>query len=67
MPEEDRGRHNLTMDLFIDVPRSSIISRHIAPMCTEAKDSTYTRQADVKMWAEQSGKGFSPQSSYQYY
>ena len=55
MPEEDRGRHNFTMDLFIDVSRSSVISKHIPNMCTEAKDATYTRRADLKLWSQQPG------------
>lgn len=56
MPEEDRGRHNFTMDLFVDTSRSGVISKHIANLCTEAKDATYTRQADLKLWSEQPGK-----------
>ncbi|XP_063242659.1 out at first protein isoform X2 [Bacillus rossius redtenbacheri] len=54
-PEEDRGRDNHTMDLFVDVARSGVISRHIASLCAEARDATYTRQLDVTQWAAQPG------------
>lgn len=48
--EEDRGSTNYTMDLFLDVNKSNIISKHILKLCTEAGDSTYTRQDDLKQW-----------------
>ncbi|XP_075224596.1 BRICHOS-like domain-containing protein out at first isoform X1 [Lycorma delicatula] len=52
--EEDRGRENYRMDLFVDVPRSGVISKHIATLCSEAKDATYTRRSDLNRWASQS-------------
>lgn len=54
--EEDRGRENYQMDLFVDVPRSGVISKHIATLCSEAKDATYTRRTDLNRWASQPGK-----------
>jgi len=58
-PEEDRGRENFTMDLFVNVGKSGVISRHIASLCGEAGDATYTRDADIKMWAAQPGASLS--------
>ncbi|RZF44492.1 hypothetical protein LSTR_LSTR002265 [Laodelphax striatellus] len=53
--EEDRGRDNYQMDLFVDVPRSAVISRHVVSLCSEAKDATYTRRKDLDLWAAQPG------------
>lgn len=51
--EEDRGRFNVSLDLFLNVPSSSAakISPHVAAMCSEAADSTYIAMADVHTWA----------------
>lgn len=57
--EEDRGRDNYTMELLLDVSRAAIISRHIAPLCAEAADATYTREADLKLWAALPGASLS--------
>uniref|UniRef100_A0A1B6DUF9 Out at first protein n=1 Tax=Clastoptera arizonana TaxID=38151 RepID=A0A1B6DUF9_9HEMI len=59
LPEEDRGRDNYTLDLFVDVARSSVISKHIAVLCSEAADATYTRRADLEVWSQQSGVSLS--------
>lgn len=61
-PEEDKGRENFTMDLFVNVGKSGVISRHISSLCGEAGDATYTREADIKMWASQPGE-FTRQTS----
>ncbi|XP_063991106.1 out at first protein [Diachasmimorpha longicaudata] len=53
--DEDRGYTNYTMDLFLDVSKSKIISKHIATLCTEAADSTYTRREDLKQWIQRPG------------
>ncbi|XP_021928313.1 out at first protein isoform X3 [Zootermopsis nevadensis] len=58
-PEEDKGRENFTMDLFVNVGKSGVISRHISSLCGEAGDATYTREADIKMWASQPGASLS--------
>ncbi|XP_068085334.1 out at first protein [Anabrus simplex] len=58
-PEEDRGRENHTMEFLVDVPRSGVISRHIASLCGEAGDATYTRDQDIKLWASQPGASLS--------
>lgn len=54
MPEEDRGKENYTMTGWVNLERSSPISRHLS-ICSEAKDSTYVREADLKSWAELPG------------
>lgn len=55
-PEEDRGKENFTMTAWVDLERSSPISRHMSSLCLEAKDSTYVRIVDLKSWAELPGK-----------
>lgn len=55
MPEEDRGRDNYTMDYFVDISRSGVISRHIATLCAEAANATYIRRQDLLLWASQPG------------
>lgn len=55
-PEEDRGRENYTMDYTVNLSQSTIISPHIAELCFEAKDSTYTRYEDVQMWSILQGR-----------
>lgn len=55
-PEEDRGRENFTMDLFVDVPRAGVISKHVPVICAEAGDATYTRRADIDVWSQLPGE-----------
>lgn len=52
--EEDKGHANYTMDLFLDVSQSNIISKHIS-ICNEAPGSTYTRNEDLKQWTQRPG------------
>lgn len=56
MPEDDRGKENYTMTSWINLERSAPISRQIATLCAEAKDSTYVRDSDLKAWAELPGE-----------
>ncbi|XP_001603817.1 out at first protein [Nasonia vitripennis] len=53
--EEDKGHANYTMDLFLDVSQSSVVSKHISDICSEAADSTFTRYEDIKHWAQRPG------------
>lgn len=53
--EDDRGYTNYTMDLFLDVTKSKIISKHIVTFCSEAAESTYTRNDDLKQWIQRPG------------
>ncbi|CAG9797970.1 unnamed protein product [Chironomus riparius] len=57
-PEEDKGRENFTMTGWVNLERSSPISRHLS-ICSEAKDSTYVRDVDLKSWAELPGSSMS--------
>lgn len=54
-PEEDKGKENFTMTGWVNLERSSPISRHLSSICSEAKDSTYVRDVDLKSWAELPG------------
>lgn len=58
-PEEDRGRENYTMTAWVELDRSKPISRHVSSLCSEAADSTYVRDADLKAWAEMPGNNSS--------
>uniref|UniRef100_A0A1B6L0A5 Out at first protein n=1 Tax=Graphocephala atropunctata TaxID=36148 RepID=A0A1B6L0A5_9HEMI len=55
IPEEDRGRENFTMDLFVDVARAAVISKHVPALCAEAGDATYTRRVDIDLWSQMPG------------
>lgn len=53
--EEDKGHANYTMDLFLEISQSSIVSKHISDLCSEAADTTFTRYEDIKQWAQRPG------------
>lgn len=53
--EEDKGRANYTMNLFLDVDQSGAVSQHIQALCSTAADTTYTRREDLKQWAMRPG------------
>ena len=53
--EEDKGHFNYTMDLFLDLSQSKIISKHVGILCADAQDSTYTRKEDLKQWIQRPG------------
>lgn len=57
-PEDDRGRENYTMTGWVSLEGSTPISRHISSLCSEASDSTYMRDADIRTWATLPGKYF---------
>lgn len=62
VPEEDRGREMLPMDLWVEVgssSASSAISRHIPTLCAEATDATYARESDLELWATRTEGGLS--------
>lgn len=44
------------MDYFIDLSKSAVLSKHIAGMCSEASDATYTRHSDIQLWGTLPGK-----------
>ncbi|GAB6019603.1 hypothetical protein CHUAL_001168 [Chamberlinius hualienensis] len=49
-PEEDKGKEQINMDLYVNLETSSIISSHISNLCSEAANSTYTRKSDLQYW-----------------
>lgn len=55
IPEEDRGRENFTMDYAVDLTLAGIISPHIADLCAEAPESSYTRYEDIQIWSVNQG------------
>ncbi|XP_014215391.1 out at first protein [Copidosoma floridanum] len=50
--EINRNYANYSMNLFLDVFQSNVISKHINDFCFEAAGSTFTRHEDVKKWAQ---------------
>lgn len=56
--EEDKGHANYTMDLFLDISQSNIISKHISTVCSEAAKSTFTRYEDIRQWSLRPGTIF---------
>lgn len=44
---------------WVNLDRSTPISRHISSLCSEASDSTYIRDADIRTWATLPGKHIS--------
>ncbi|XP_054168777.1 out at first protein-like [Oppia nitens] len=49
--EDDKGKELYEMDLQIVVNKSSIISKHLPKVCSEATNSTFTREIDLRFWA----------------
>lgn len=43
---------------WVSLEGSTPISRHISSLCSEASDSTYMRDADIRTWATLPGKHF---------
>lgn len=43
---------------WVKLPRSMPVSRHIASLCSEAADSTYIRDVDIKTWATRPGSEY---------
>lgn len=55
-PEEDRGRENFTMTAWVNLRQSSPLSQHISSVCTEAADSTYISDFDIRILASKPGQ-----------
>uniref|UniRef100_T1JC08 Out at first protein n=1 Tax=Strigamia maritima TaxID=126957 RepID=T1JC08_STRMM len=51
-PEENKGKDQMSMELLIDLEKSSVISHHIRNMCAEANDAIYARESDLDSWAK---------------
>jgi len=58
-PEEDRGRHNSSMDGLLDLHAAKLISPLLPDVCAEAKDATYASLAALRIWSEISGEKYS--------
>lgn len=58
-PEEDKGKESFTMTAWVNLNKSMPITRHLAGLCSEAADSTYVRDIDLKAWAELPGSSIS--------
>ncbi|KAF5302409.1 hypothetical protein FQA39_LY10448 [Lamprigera yunnana] len=39
------------MDYTLDISRSTIFSPHIADICSEASEASYTRYEDIQLWS----------------
>ncbi|XP_046388175.1 out at first protein [Ischnura elegans] len=66
VPEEDRGREMLPMDLWVEVGSSTVssaISHHIPTLCSEAVDATYAREADLELWANRADGSLSARAA----
>ncbi|CAG2163070.1 unnamed protein product [Oppiella nova] len=50
-PEEDKGKEFFEMDLNIVLDKSSIISQHLPKVCSDATNQTFTREIDLRFWA----------------
>ena len=50
-PEEDKGVENIEMELQVDVGQAQMLSPYIPLLCDGAKDSSFTRDADLKLIA----------------
>ncbi|CAL1570426.1 unnamed protein product [Knipowitschia caucasica] len=57
LAEERRGLEQLTMSAAVNLSRAGQLSSHIHNMCSEAPETIYTREADVKYWLEKGVDG----------
>ena len=48
-PEEDKGLEVIPMELMVDVDASQVLSPYISSLCAKAKESTFTRDSDLKL------------------
>lgn len=55
-PEIEKEKELYDMNMLVEVSRSAAISRHIASLCAEASDATYTRTVDVESWVTLPGR-----------
>ncbi|XP_076053004.1 BRICHOS-like domain-containing protein out at first [Oratosquilla oratoria] len=56
-PEEDRGTEDIELDVSLDVQGSKMLSSHIPVLCSEAAQSTYAREHEIKIWMNQRRDG----------
>ncbi|ELU18787.1 hypothetical protein CAPTEDRAFT_184708 [Capitella teleta] len=57
-PEEDKGVETVQTDLLVDLNEASLFSPYVLSLCSGAKESTYTRDSDLKLLAHTLGKDY---------
>ncbi|XP_039221615.1 out at first protein homolog isoform X2 [Crotalus tigris] len=55
--EEVRALEHLSMDIAVNFSKGGQLSSHIYNICSEAKETIYTREEDVKFWMEKGVDG----------
>ncbi|KAM3830832.1 out at first protein homolog [Vipera latastei] len=55
--EEVRALEHLSMDVAVNFSKGAQLSSHIYNICSEAKETIYTREEDVKFWMEKGVDG----------
>lgn len=56
VPEEEKPKDYFTMSAWVNLNRSLPISRHLYGLCSEAYNSTYVRDVDLRAWSELPGE-----------
>uniref|UniRef100_A0A8C6Y061 Out at first protein homolog n=1 Tax=Naja naja TaxID=35670 RepID=A0A8C6Y061_NAJNA len=54
--EEIRALEHLSMDVTVNFSKGAQLSSHIYNICSEAKETIYSREEDVKFWMEKEMK-----------
>lgn len=57
-PEDDKGVEMFTMDLQVSLDRGHVFSPYVKKFCEDAKYSTYTRDADLKVLSRTISKDY---------
>ncbi|XP_060539187.1 out at first protein homolog [Pantherophis guttatus] len=55
--EEVRALEHLSMDVAVNFSKGAQLSSHIYNICSEAKETIYSREEDVKFWMEKGVDG----------
>ncbi|XP_026564874.1 out at first protein homolog [Pseudonaja textilis] len=55
--EEIRALEHLSMDVTVNFSKGAQLSSHIYNICSEAKETIYSREEDVKFWMEKGVDG----------
>lgn len=48
-PEDDKGQELQQLDLLVNLDKSQVISPVIYDMCRDAKETTFTKEADLTL------------------
>ncbi|XP_036381442.1 out at first protein homolog [Megalops cyprinoides] len=57
LAEERRGVEQLTMNMAVNLSKAWQLSTHIHNVCSEAQESIYAREQDVKHWLDRGVEG----------